>query len=87
MASGPLGHCQAFINYYFSNTRFLASKIVLRVYPCMWEIMHVKEQMCMMCTLLIITCYNSRNCTKLVLKPLAAKNDLSISVLCIASFL
>ena len=28
----------------------------------------------------------SRNCTKLVLKPLSTKNGLSISVLCIASF-
>ena len=43
--------------------------------------MHVKEQTC---TLLILTCYSSRNCTKLVLKPLAAKKDLSISVLCSA---
>ena len=42
-----------------------------------------KEQTCM---LLIITWYSSRNCTKLVLKPLAAKNGLSISILCTASF-
>ena len=40
----------------------------------------VKERTC---TLLIVT-YGGRKCTKLVLKPLAAKNGLSISVLCIA---
>ena len=34
-----------------------------------------------MCMLLIITRYDSRNCTKLVLKSVAAKNVLSISVL------
>ena len=52
--------------------------------PCTWEIEHEKEQLCM---LLILTWYSSRNCTKLLLKPLAAKNCLSISVLCIAPFL
>ena len=36
--------------------------------------------------LLIITSYSGRNCTKSVLKPLAAKNDLSISVMCTAPF-
>ena len=38
------------------------------------------------CTLLIIT-YGSRNCTKLILKFLIAKNSLSISVLHIVPFL
>ena len=37
---------------------------------------HVKEWTC---TLLIITWYDCRNCTKLVLKPLAVKNGLSFS--------
>ena len=50
----------------------------------MWEIVHKKEQTC---TLVIITSYGGRNCAKLVLKPLAAKNGLSISVLYIAPFL
>ena len=34
-----------------------------------------------MCMLIIIMQYGSRNCTKPVLKPVAAKNILSISVL------
>ena len=76
---------QAFINYNFSCTRFRVRKIVVRARPCTWEI--VNEQTCTTCTLLTITWYDGRNCTKLVLKPLASKNDLSISVLCIASFL
>ena len=50
--------------------------------------MQVKEQTCM---LLKITWYGSRNCAKLVLKPLAAKNSLSIvhccAVLCISLFI
>ena len=64
---------QAFINYNFLCTRFRAHKIT-----------HVKVQTC---TSLISTRCSCRNCTKLVLKPLAAKNSLSISVLCIAPFL
>ena len=63
---------QAFINYIFQYTKFCACL-------CIWEIIHVKEQTC---TLLIITWYGNRNCTKLVLKPFAAKFSLSISVLC-----
>ena len=45
---------------------------------------HVKDQTC---TLLIITWWSGRNCPKLVFKPLAAKKDLSISVLFTAPFL
>ena len=67
--------------------KFRARKIVLHARPCAWEIVHVKEQTCMTCTLLIITWLGGKNCTKLVLKPLAAKNGLSISVLWIAPFL
>ena len=48
------------------------------------KIVQVKEETCM---LLIITWNSGRNCTKLIWKPLVANNDLSISVLCIASFL
>ena len=65
----------------FLYLRFCACKTFFR---CMWEIINVKGQMC---TLLITTWHQSRNCTKLILKPLAAKNSLSISVLCIASSL
>ena len=68
---------QAFINYNFSCKRFRAHKTVLRARPCTWEIVHVINN----------TWYGDRNCTKLVLKPLAAKNGLSVSVLCIAPFL
>ena len=68
---------QAFINYNFSCKRFRAHKTVLRARPCTWEIAHVINN----------TWYGDRNCTKLVLKPLAAKNGLSVSVLCIAPFL
>ena len=76
---------QAFINYnFFSYTRFCARKTVLGASLCTWEIVHVKEQTCM---LLIITWYGGRKCTKLVLKPLAAKNGLSILVMCTAPFL
>ena len=74
------GVLQAFINYDFLYTRFYASKTILRARPCMWEIMHIKEKTY---TLLIIT-FRSRNYTKLVFKPLAAKKGLSISVLCTA---
>ena len=74
---------QAFINYNSSCTRFCACKTVLDPCLCAWEIVQVKEQTC---TLLVIT-YGSRNYTKLVLKPLAAKSGLSISILCIAPFL
>ena len=75
---------QTFINYNFLCTRFCACKTVLGARPCTLEIVDVKEQTC---TLLIITLYGSKNCTKLVLKPLAAKNGFSISLLCIAPFL
>ena len=64
---------QAFINYNFSYARFRVRETVLGACPCTWEIVHVKEQMC---TLLIITWYGGRNCTKLVLKPLVTKNGL-----------
>ena len=74
---------QAFINYNFLYTRFCACKTVLGAHRCTWEIVPIKEQMC---TLLIITLCSNRKCTKLVLKLLAAKNGLSISVLCIAPF-
>ena len=46
---------------------------------CTWEIVPMKERTC---TLLIITWHGCSKCTKLVLKPLAAKNGRSISVLC-----
>ena len=68
----------------FSYTRFCACKTILGACPCMWEIMPVKEQTYMS---LIITWYGGRKCTKLVLKPLAAKSDLSFSVLCTTPFL
>ena len=64
--------------------RFGARKTVLGARSCTWEIVLVKEQTR---TLLIITSYGSRNCTKLVLKHFAAKNGPSISVLCTAPFL
>ena len=69
---------QAFNNYNFLNTRFHASKTVLDQCLSMWEIVHVKEQMCM---LLIITWSGNINCTKLVLKPFRAKNSLFQSCL------
>ena len=75
---------QTFINYDFWCTRFRAHKTVLVACLCTWEIMHKKEQVS---TLLIITYYRGRNFTKLVLKPLSAKNGLSISVLCTVPFL
>ena len=74
---------QVFINYIFLCTGFRALKTVLGARPCMWEIVHVKGETC---TLFTILWYQGRNCTKLVLKPLAAKNGISISVLCIAPF-
>ena len=46
---------------------------------CTWEIVPIKERTW---TLLIITWHGCSKCTKLVLKPLAAKNGRSISVLC-----
>ena len=67
---------QAFINYSLLCTRFRAFKIALLARPFTWEIRHAKEQTC---TLLIITWYISINCTKLVLKPLAARNGLCFS--------
>ena len=70
--------------YNFSDTEFRARKTILGAHPCMWKIMHIKEQTC---TLLIITWFSGRKCTKLVLKPLTSKNGLSISVLCTAPFL
>ena len=75
---------QAFIKYNISYTTFHACKTVLGASPHTWEIMPIKEQTY---TLLIIW-YSGINCTKLVLKPLAAKTVyFSISVLCIAPFL
>ena len=62
----------------------VACTTVLGACPCMWEIMPVKEQMQMS---LIIMWYGGRKCTKLVLKSLAAKNDLSFWVLCTTPFL
>ena len=53
--------------------RFNACKILLGACLIMLEIMRVKEQTCM---LLIVTWHGSRNCTKLVLKPLAPKSSL-----------
>ena len=64
--------------------RFRACKTVLGASQCTWEIVYVKEQKC---TLLTITWYSGRNCTKLVLKPLADQDGLSISILCTAPFL
>ena len=75
---------QAFINYNFSYTKFRACETVLGARPCTWQIVNGKEQIC---TLLTITWYSSRNCNKLVLKPLAAQNGLSISILCTSPFL
>ena len=76
---------QVFINYHFSYTRFCACQTVLGAPTCTWEIMPVNKQTY---TLFIIAWYSSRKCSiKLVLKPLAAKKGLFISVLCIAPFL
>ena len=44
---------------------FCARQAILGARLSMWEIVYVKEQMCMS---LIITWYGSRNCTKLLLK-------------------
>ena len=60
-----------------SYTRFCAHKIILGARLCIWEIVHLKEKTCT----LLITWYGGRKCTKLVSKPLIAKNCLSISVL------
>ena len=65
------------------KTRLSACKTVSGAYWCTSEFVHVKKQTCA----LLIIWYGSRNCNKLVLKPLGGKNDLCISVLCIASFL
>ena len=65
-------------------TRFRARKTVLGASLSKLKIVHVKQQPC---TLLIITWYGGRNCTKLVLKPLEAKNRFSTSVLCTVPFL
>ena len=53
------------MNYNFWYTRFRARKTVLGARPCVWEIVLVNKQAC---TLLIMTWYGGRNCTKLVLK-------------------
>ena len=68
---------QTFKNY-VSYTRFHTCKAVLGARPCTWKIEQVNKQTC---TLLIITWYGGRNCTKLVLKPLVAQNGLSVTVL------
>ena len=52
-------------------------KTILGARQCMWEIVHVKEQNCMW--------YGGRKCTKLVLKLVAAKNDLSHSFILLLS--
>ena len=67
---------QAFINYSLLCTRFRAFKIALLARPFTWEIRHAKEQTC---TLLKITWYISINRTKLLLKPVAARNGLCFS--------
>ena len=74
---------QAFKNYDFLHTKFCTHKPILVARPCMWEIVPVEEQTC---TLLVIT-YDGIKCTKLVLKPMAAKSGLFVSVLCTAPFL
>ena len=48
-------------------------------------VMHTKLENCT-CMWLVITWYGGKNCTKLVLKPLAAKNGCFVSVLCIGPF-
>ena len=50
--------------------RFCKCKTILGECPCMWENIHIKEETC---TLLIITWFDGRNCTTLVLKLLTAK--------------
>ena len=65
------------------KTRLSPCKTVSGAYWCTSEFVHVKKQT----YALLIIWYGSRNCNKLVFKPLGGKNDLSISVLCIASFL
>ena len=70
---------QAFINLNFLCMRFGAYKTVLGACLCMLEIVHVKEQTC---TLLIMTWYGGRNCAKLVLKSLAAKDHLFLCQPC-----
>ena len=55
-------------------TRFPARKTVIGARPRTWKIVHVREQICK-CTLLM-TWYDGRNCTKLVLKLLTVKNCL-----------
>ena len=65
------------------KTRLSACKTVSGAYWFTSEFVHVKKQT----YALLIIWYGSRNCNKLVFKPLGGKNDLSISVLCIASFL
>ena len=50
---------------------------VLGARPCTWEIVHVQEQTSMLLTI------TWDGCTKLVLKPLPAKNGLSVSVFCV----
>ena len=75
---------QAFINYNFSYMRFCACRTVLGACQWMQEIAPVKVQRY---TLLIITWNSSRKCSKLLLKPLEAKNSLSILVQCTAPFL
>ena len=60
-----------------SYTRFCAHKIILGARLCIGELVHLKEKTCT----LLITWYGGRKCTKLVSKPLIAKNCLSISVL------
>ena len=74
---------QAFINYKFSCTRFCTCLLGTSVH--MGNCAHKRADMHF--TNNMIPWYSSRNCTKLVLKPLACKNSLSISGLYIATFL
>ena len=75
---------QAFINYNFIVHKTLSTQHHFRCISVHVGNCACKEQMCM---LRITTWYNGRKCTKLVSKFLAAKNGLSISVLCTAPFL
>ena len=63
---------QGFINYNFFVHHISRMQNLFGTRPCTWEIVPVKGQMF---TLLIITRYGDRTCTKLLLKLLAAKND------------
>ena len=63
--------------------RFWSCKTISAARLSMWKIVHIKEQTY---SLLIIAWYGGRNFTKLILKFLAIKNNVSISTLCISPF-